>query len=278
MSYRSKSALPILLLALFISLPAQAQDTKEVSESIKLSGEGRVVIDTYKGSIDIATWDRETVEIEALIEADKDEYLVEYTEVRIHKSGKTLRIESDYERAKKAGKRGLFGNKSMSLPYVHYRIRMPHTADLQIDDYKSTIEINDLAADLDLETYKGEVEIDDVAGEVRIDTYKGRVELTNLAGSLEADTYKGYINAEFIAFNGNSAVDTYRGTVELVLPKSAGFDLNADMGKKGDLDSDFDLDDVRVVDKNRYRGEVGGGGPDLDIDTYRGEVTLAVMR
>lgn len=274
---RSTSALSIFLLVLFMALPAQAQDTRTVSESINLSAEGRVVIDTYKGSIDVATWDKDTVEIEALIEADKDDHLVEYTEVRIHKSGRTLRIESDYERAKKAGKRRLFGN-AVSLPFVHYRIRMPRTADLQIDDYKSTIEINDLAADLDLETYKGEVEIDDVAGDVRIDTYKGRVALTDLAGSLEADTYKGYITAEFVEFNGNSAVDTYRGTVLLALPRSAGFDLTADMGKKGDLDSHFDLDDVRIVDNNKYRGQVGGGGPDLDIDTYRGEVTLAVMR
>ncbi len=282
MSRFQKIALSTVLLALVATLPtvrtAEAQQTKEFFETVNLQGDGRVVIDTYKGSIDVTTWDKNSIEIDAVIEADKDKHLVEYTEVRVHKSGKTVRIESDYERAKKAGKRKLFGNNSMSLPYVHYRIRMPRTADLQVDDYKSTIEIENLAADLHLETYKGEVEVHDVAGEVRIDTYKGDVELTQLAGSLEADTYKGNIRAEFVEFNGNSAVDTYRGVVHLALPRGAGFDLDADMGRKGDLDSAFDLDNVRIVDKNKYRGEVGGGGPDLDIETYRGEVTLSVMR
>ncbi len=278
MPRRLKNVLPILLLSFFVALPTQAQRNKKFSEAVDLSRQGRVVIETYKGSIDVTTWDKDTVEIDAIIEADKDDDLVALTEVRVHRSGNTLRIESDYERAKKAGKRKLFGNSYVSLPYVHYRIRMPRTADLQIDDYKSVIEINDLAADLDLETYKGEADINNVAGEVRIDTYKGDVELTELAGSLEADTYKGNITAEFVEFNGNSAVDTYRGTVVLALPRSAGFDLEANMGKKGDLDSDFDLDNVRISDKNKYRGQVGGGGPDLDIDTYRGEVILSVMR
>lgn len=272
-----KTLAPVLLLSFVLVLPSSAQ-RKKINETVDLSGNGRVMVETYKGSIDITTWDRDKVEIEAIVEADGNEALVAFTEVHIRQSGNTLRIESDYEKAKKEGnKLRNWGKNNMSLPFVHYRIRMPKTADLTIDDYKSEITIESLVADLDLETYKGEAKIDGVTGEIRIDTYKGEVDATDLAGSLEANTYKGEITAEFAEFSGNSSIDTYRGEVSLRLPRDVGFDLNANLGKNGDLDTDFGLSDVSI-DKNKYHGTIGGGGPNLEVDTYRGRIQVSGSR
>src|SRR5438445_11000930 len=50
------SALPVLLL-----LPAglaQAADTKEVHKTVPLDRDGRVSIETFKGSITVTTWER----------------------------------------------------------------------------------------------------------------------------------------------------------------------------------------------------------------------------
>jgi len=273
---RVKSLFPLFFFALLLTLPASAQQRREISELVPLDADGRVMIDTYKGSIDVTTWDREEVSIDAVIEADENRELVSLTEVRIERSGNTLRIESDYRKAKKKGSNWrLFGDNNMSLPFVHYTIRMPRTADLNIDDYKSDIDVEALQADFDLETYKGAVKIHDVTGDVRVETYKGNVDVTELAGSLDAETYKGNIDVEFVDFAGHSNVETYRGDIRLHLPRNTGFDLNADLGRGGDLDTDFRLDNVRIKD-NVYRGQIGGGGPGLDVDTYRGHVQLAV--
>ena len=219
-----KAFIALGCLVLMTTLPAAGQ--KSISETVDLGADGRVMIDTYKGSIKVTTWNRDVVEIDAVIEADDMEHLVELTEVQIHRSGNSVRIESDYRRAKKEGKtRRLFGNNSLSLPYVHYTIRMPETARLRIEDYKSEIRINSLYADVDVETYKGEVDLTDIAGDVRIDTYKGEVDIQDLAGSLEADTYKGSISVSFSEFAGHSAIDTYRGDIDLHFPEDAGFDL-----------------------------------------------------
>lgn len=267
----------LCLFALVATLPASAQ--KRVSETIDLDADGRVMIDTYKGSIQVSTWDRDEVEIDAVIEADGMEHLVELTEVEINRSGRSLRIETDYTRAKKEGKRrrGIFGNNSLSLPFVHYTIRMPETANLRIEDYKSEITVKSLAADLDIETYKGEVDLTDIAGELTIDTYKGDVDVRDLAGSLEADTYKGNISVEFAEFAGHTSIDTYRGEIELRFPEEAGFDLYADMGKSGDFDTNFKLNNIRVND-NKYSGEIAGGGPRLELETYRGNFYIARAR
>lgn len=268
--------LSLFALLLISSSDSYAQDVK-ISESVALPGDGRVLIDTYKGSIDVTTWDRDEVSINVLIEADGDQDLVELTEVHIDKSGKSLRIETDYKKAKKARKKGLFGNYSVSLPLVHYTIRMPRTADLSIEDYKSEIKIADIDADLDLETYKGEAYVDRVEGELRIDTYKGEVFVSELRGALHAETYKGEIEAHFLDFAGSSMVDTYRGEVNLVFPRETGFDLNADLGRRGDIDANFSLTALKQ-DKNSYRGEVMGGGPRLKVETYSGTINLKAMQ
>ncbi len=268
--------LSLIALLLIPANASLAQDVK-ISDSVALPQDGRVVIDTYKGSIDVTTWDRAEVSIDVVIEADGDRDLVELTEVHIDKSGKTLRIETDYKKAKNARKKGLFGNYSVSLPLVHYTIRMPRTADLSIEDYKSDISIADINADLDLETYKGEARVDRVEGALRIDTYKGEVFVSELIGTLHADTYKGKIEARFLDFAGNSMVDTYRGEVDLIFPREAGFDLNADLGRRGDIDANFSLASLKQ-DKNRYRGEVMGGGPRLNVETYSGTINLRTAK
>lgn len=265
-------ALSLFVLFLIPASATRAQDVK-ISESIALPEDGRVIIDTYKGSIDVTTWDRDEVSVDVVIEADGDQDLVALTEIHIDKSGRTLRIETDYKKAKKARKKGLFGNYSMSLPLVHYTIRMPRTADLSIEDYKSEINVADIDADLDLETYKGEARVERIAGALRIDTYKGDVFVSELIGSLHAETYKGEIEAHFLDFAGSSMVDTYRGEVNLVFPRETGFDLNADLGRRGDIDANFSLAALKQ-DKNSYRGEVMGGGPRLKVDTYSGTINL----
>jgi len=250
-------------LALFVfaltTTTASAQTEKTISETLDLDANGLLSIDTYKGSITVTTWDREEVQIDVLIEADDDDELVEDTEVHITGNERRLRIETDYDEAKR-NKRGWspFGNNSYSLPYVHYTIRMPRTAELTIDDYKSEIDIRTLEADLELETYKGSVEV------------------RGLIGSLNLETYKGDVYVQFDEMTDDSSFETYKGDIDIDLPEDSGFDLDAELGKRGDLNTDFRLRDFRSRrgDDNDYRGRINGGGPELRLETYRGEYRI----
>src|SRR5207249_11790718 len=106
-------------------------------------------------------------------------------------------------------------------PLFHYTVRMPRSARLRIKDYKSETEVDGLAAELD------------------VNTYKGSVRVRELAGALTLTTYKGDVRAEFSALNARSRVETYKGTIELEVPKASKFDLHADLGRRARLDSDF---------------------------------------
>jgi hypothetical protein len=136
---------------------------------------------------------------------------------------------------------------------------MPRTARLVIDDYKSDTVVEGLSAELVLETYKGNVDVRGQAGPVALETYKGDVTVG----------YERY---------AESAFDTYKGTIRLRIPSGTGFDLAADMGRRGDFDSDFEMMTFQSRwdddDEERYSGRIGGGGPRLAFETYKGTLEL----
>ena len=273
--------LALLLLAALALPPAQAQAQKTIKQTVPLASGGEVVIDTYKGSVAVTTWDQAEVVFEVTIEADGDEELVELTEIAIDRSANRLRLETDYEQVEEARKKGwgpFSWSGSTSLPFAHYTIRMPRTAQLVIDDYKSEIKIAGVGADVRLESYKGTMDVEGVQGALDLETYKGEAVVSGLDGGLRVDTYKGDVRVAFSRLAGDVAAETYKGEVALVLPADAGFTLDADLSRKGDLDTDlFDPSDLRrdpEDDDQKYRGSVAGGGPLLELETYKGTFTL----
>jgi hypothetical protein len=257
-------ALSVLILALVFASSAFAQESREVNKSGSFGPNGRLNVDTYKGSIKILPWDKSEIEIHALIEADgsgrDSREQVEDTDIRIDLSSNSVRIKTDYDRARRHhGFLGLFGENSDVLPFVHYTIKVPRTTRVVIKDYKS------------------QTTIDDLQGDVELDTYKGEVAISRLSGALDLKTYKGEARVGFVSMMERSRVETYRGEIELSLPKGKGFDLEAKMGRHAQLNSDFES--VRDRDNNRRRGydvrtSVNGGGPLLRIKSDRGSIRL----
>ena len=242
------------------------QETREIDKSVSLNANGRLVIDTYKGTINISTWDKSEVEIHARIEADDQfwgdhsEEDVRDTEVRISGSGNEVRIKSDYGRLR-SHHDGFFGifEAGGSQPFVHYTITMPKTAELRIKDYKSKTSISDLQADVEINTYKGEVDI------------------KNLTGSVDLETYKGDVDVRFSKLARGSRFETYKGKISILLPKKTGFELESDFGRKTDFDSDFDVSKRYRGKKKReadYYGSFNGGGPKLQLKSEKGSFSI----
>ncbi|MGE5277993.1 MAG: hypothetical protein ACM3SU_13430 [Acidobacteriota bacterium] len=241
-----------LLFGALAAAAAAGADFKEVRRTVPLDPDGRVSIETFKGSIDVTAWDRPEVEALARIEPDEQgRYQAEkvrQTEVRIEGSGRNVRIESDYRRVRRHGFLGVFGDPT--LPFVRYTIKLPRAARLAVKDYKSESRISGLGGGLDF------------------DTYKGRVTLADLEGPVRLQTYKGDVRAGFARFAA-SRFETYKGEIAIVLPRGTAFDLDSDVGRRGSLSTDFEMA-VRASDGGRRRGPVNGGGPSLDLETHRG--------
>jgi hypothetical protein len=239
------------------------QDSREVKQTVPLDNDGKVIIDTYKGSIRIETWDKPEVKITAQIEADgsgrREEEKVDETEIRIHGSGRQVKIQTDYSDVEHHGFSlfGLFSGDNGSMPFVHYTITMPVMARLEIKDYKS------------------ETSIQDLKGPIQMETYKGTVEMIRQEGPVDLETYKGRVRVEYFRYAGTNTFETYKGKIELSIPANSGFDLDADIGRHGEFDTDFNIDrSHKSRHEQIYNTIVNGGGSTLRISTEKGDISV----
>jgi hypothetical protein len=240
-----------ILVSLFAAL-ATAADYKEFRKTVPLDANGRFHLDTYKGSIHITAWDQPQAEIYARIEPDNSWMAepVDRVDIRVDGSGPSVRVKSDYR-----SQHSWIGMEG-SLPYVRYTIKVPRNASVTVKDYKSDSDISG------------------VLGDVEFETYKGTARLDGLRGGFQLKTYKGEVRASFTAFTARSHVDTYRGTVELTVPKSANFEIHGNLQRHVYFHSDFPQT-VRTTSRERdFRSVVNGGGPQLHITSYRGNIRL----
>jgi DUF4097 and DUF4098 domain-containing protein YvlB len=149
--------------------------------------------------------------------------------------------------------------KAPSVLLVDDAITIPRTATLKIKDYKSEISVTDLKSD------------------IALNTYKGTVRLIGIKGSVDLETYKGDVRVEYRSLGRLNRFETYKGEIEIVIPRQQGFDLDADLSSKGVLRSDFRVEEHSRSRRNRtreYRTSIHGGGPLLRLETYKGTYRL----
>lgn len=266
----SKASAGLAALLSLAALPAIAAESKEFQRTVPLDARGSVRIETFKGSVDVEAWDEARAEILARVEADTtcgDDAVhaerVRLTEIDVESTASRLEIRSDYDALQNLPHIRLeAGGGDMTCtahPFVHYRIRIPRTARLDVEDHKSRIAVAGLRSD------------------ARIQSHKGRIDVKDHDGALDLTTHKGDARVEFARLGGDSRLETHKGDVEIVLPKSAAFDLEAHVGRAGRFDSGFAVaESERTTRRERLYGDrINGGGPRLELSTHNGDLRLS---
>jgi hypothetical protein len=264
--FRAFAGLAVFLWA-GLGSPAAAQ-TRDFARSVALDARGNVLLNTFKGSIEVETWSEPRAEVTARIEPDtscgsaaQQAERVRLTEVEIDATASRLAIRSNYDRLE-----GLepipfhvsgFDSTCSAYPFVRYRLRIPATARLEIEDHKSRITVAGLR------------------GGARIASHKGAVTVKGHDGPLELTTHKGNVHVELARLAEPTRLETYKGDIEIAVPRAAGFDLDARVESRGMLDAPFALDETRVGRRERvYEQPVNGGGPRLELTTHNGALKI----
>jgi len=252
---KSKILLVIIIFILFLQ-NLSAQNFKEEEKTFALNREGTVIVDTYKGSIYIETWDKAEVYVHVKIEADDErwsntdaEEQLENVKIKYDVTSNSIRIESKYDK-----NRSFWGSETRAL--VHYKIKMPKTANLKIDDYKSETEITNLNAD------------------IKMESYKGKIKISGLKGGIDLDTYKGEAIIDFDKLQNNCMFETFKGNIKLELPASSKFDLDIDLNRNGKFECDFDYPSNGRNREDVIRGSVNGGGPRIEFESSKGRLSI----
>ena len=151
------------------------------------------------------------------------------------------------------------------------------TGTVEAETQRGHLEIEDVRGDVSVSSDRGHVEVEDVEGSVVAKTDSGRIEIEELYGSVHAFSGRGGIEVEF-AGKPSGSIETARGSIEIEVPRTASFQLEArtDRGRI-ELDDLGDAEDEAVEEQGRRRQisrAVNGGGPTLRLRTRRGEISV----
>jgi DUF4097 and DUF4098 domain-containing protein YvlB len=127
-----------------------------------------------------------------------------------------------------------------------------------------------------------------VQGALELTNYNGEITALNIAGSVVATTYNGEIKVTFDKVTDGAAMSfsTYNGDVDLTFPSTLKATLKMKT-EQGEIFTGFDVKITstgpvqtkntqsgvyKVVIDDWKRGEVNGGGAEISIKNYNGDI------
>jgi hypothetical protein len=293
----------------FNPLLAQQKEKYEqkFEKTVNLARDGKVIIANVSGSIEIKTWNRAEVQIDAdkvskAATLDMAKENIDLVKINVTQENSTVRIETEYPKGE---------HKKLNVS-VSFKLMIPSQAAINattvsgnvtcesIGGYlrantasgnvvvsgaragaacsstSGDVEAVNITGDVDLHTVSGTVKADSVKGSVEADTVSGSVLLTNITGAetVEGSTTSGRVVYEGdIASNGYYSLKSHSGRVEFTVPSSAAFDVNAKTFS-GSIDTEFEITVRGKIDKKSLSGSINGGGAEVDLKAFSGNIYL----
>ena len=290
-----------------------------------LAKDGKVEIRNVSGDVEVMTWDRGEVKIDALKTSranslDKAKENASKVKIEVTRENGILKVETKYPKP---------SIKNLSVS-VYYKVTVPSQAsikaktvsgdvtleniggkaaantksgdvtvvgarnganaetvsgnvkvmDIQNGVYGKTasgnVHAKNITGNADLNCVSGNVTAEDIRGDVEADTVSGSVKLLDISGAdvVKGETmsgstiYLGEINP-----NGRYSLNAHSGKVEMTIPSGSAFDLTASTFS-GSIKVDFKIMVSGTLSKKRISGSVNGGGADVNLKTFSGNVYL----
>jgi len=243
--------------ALVIPGVASAETIEDTLErTLPFSAGSRLEVSNTNGGIEVSTWDRNEIQIEARKKvkssnAERAREAFEELEISIDETAGGVTIETEYPRR---GSGGWGRDVSMS---VHYTIRVP------------------VQSDLDLGTVNGKVRVEGVNGELDLHTTNGGIIVEDAGGHVSARTTNGGIDVELaqVSSGEDMTFRTTNGGITLLLPSDIRATLTA-RTTNGGIHTDFPITIQGSFGKNRLEGDLNGGGGSIELRTTNGSIRI----
>jgi DUF4097 and DUF4098 domain-containing protein YvlB len=266
-----------------------------------LSANGRLSVETFNGSVEVSTWDRDTVDISGTKYGPSSE-AVEALNVNIDHSPDAVSVRV----VRPSNVRGNRG--------ARFVIKVPRGVTLdrlitsngairteggngpaRLKTSNGAIHVAGLNGNLDAQTSNSSMELLDIEGSVTGHTSNGRVRAERIRGGFEVTSSNAGISATVAPSAKPVRLETSNGSVDVRLEDDHAGDLrvttsNASITVRmagepsarvmartsnGSIRSDFSVRARGEIGKSRLDGELGNGGKLLDLTTSNGSIHLA---
>jgi hypothetical protein len=280
--------LKIVLFSLLMPALLQPAFGAEKNYSLALSKPGEPVsleIEVHTGAIYIEGYDGETVEVSAKVE--------DITDHHNSKMEKKISGKLDQHYAKNKSKaRSSEGLKSVKNNMMQLEIEEEDN-EIEISSEYSTKNVIlhikvPMRTSLDIELYQGgDVEISNIAGAIEAEAFKGSIIANGVSGPMVAETHNTDIVVSFDKLNQQNptSLTSHSGNIDISVSKNTAAKINV-QSYKGEILSGLatEFNATEDVQRNNNGGkqkiviggmmsaEVNGGGQDITLVTYNGNV------
>ncbi len=310
------AVLTVLLFLIGLNLVDGAIDAKEKYEekfekTVSLARDGEVNLTNVSGNIEVRTWDRNEVKINALkiskastvAKAKENAAMVE---IVVEKDGNMLRIETEYPERKRGWR-----EDSINVS-VNYNLTIPAKASAKITSVSGSVDlekiggaakvkavsgdvtINEAHKGVDLEAVSGSINAQNVTGDAYLNAISGGINAEGIRGSIKASVVSGTIelrdvsDADNVSANsvsgrivyegqinrgGRYTLSGHSGSVEMIIPSDSAFEFEATTFS-GRIQSDFEIKVSGLMNKRKISGVVNNGGAVVKLTTFSGNVYL----
>jgi len=273
------AALPVL----FGLEPEKSRVQAEYHQSYPMQPGSRLTVNNQNGSIEIAGWDQNTLDISATRYAETQQVL-DQLKIDVATAGDGVHIRTIVPQdSENAG--------------VKYIIKVPRRAELaEIRSTNGAIRVNDVEGSASLHTSNGSVHASKTRGKLQIDTSNGAVAVQGADGDTDVHTSNGSVRADLEESRGgaitlittNGSVDlklgavtqgevkaaTSNGSITVRIPAVAGAHVKAETSGHSRVSTDFDVRKEGENSPSRLEGIVGAGGPQLNLTTTQGSIGI----
>ncbi len=279
-----------------VNLNSEGVVTRE-TKKFSVSGAPEVQLETFEGSIEVHSWDRDEVEVEVEKRA-MEQALVDEMKIVSEQQGDKIVLKVT----------GPSRNQSHGIqigvnfsPSARLRVAVPRKSHLSVKSDDGSITVEDVTGRVTLTTGDGSVRATRVAGEllvrsadgaIRMDAVEGKVDLETDDGSitgearptsLRAHTGDGSIRIEVLGdakMDADWDVQTSDGSVVLTLPGGFAAELDAE-SRDGVVRSNHPAINVERRDgesreerRRTLRATLGSGGKTLRVRTGDGSIRI----
>jgi hypothetical protein len=283
-------AAALALAACDITIGASEFSVRE-EKRFAVSGQARLTLSTFDGSIEVRGWDRSEVVVE-VEKVGPDQKTVDRIQVKAAQEGNAITI--DVPKPSPLETTGLRRTPSASLV-----VSVPMKTAVLARSGDGSIEVRRVTGTLDLDTEDGSIRLEEVAGTLVARTGDGSVSGQKVDGQAEIRSGDGSIaldgvltgvkvetrdgSVELTARPGSRAdseweVTTGDGDVRVQVPKGFSADLDARTGDgRVRVDSITDTPEARKdegEERDSVTGKLGAGGKALRIRTSSGSITV----
>jgi hypothetical protein len=262
----------------------------------------RLNVENFNGEIEVEGWDQPSLEVTGTKYASTQERL-DNIKIDIQTVGETTEIHttrpSDWHGNQgaryliRAPRKTVLDQITSSNGSVRIH---DMTSDARVHTSNGPVRMENISGGVRAETSNGAIDLDSVTGQVDLKTSNGRILANEITGQCEASTSNGGVTLRFKdgpngptrVTTSNGAVDitmarspkngvrveTSNGSITLDMPGNSAVHVNAQTSER--VNSEFDLKETGSIDRDKHHveGDIGEGGPLLDLTTHNGAIHL----